>query len=213
MSDQHMEKITNVSPPADVATHLSSNAFSNPQEFLKVLQRDADKINPTGSISRSDLITYSQVGSDAQGRIAAEIAAKHFDDFSAMSNYPNGASPERNESNQITVSKDDLKTDLELSQGQTHRIIAKAELEDAAETALGVGFILSVGGLGAVSSVSDPPFFIPFTIAAVTAGIGLTAPPAHRLMQDSALIKEYATADQHKLGSWPEINGGQTKKF
>jgi hypothetical protein len=183
---------------------LSSQVFSNPQEFLQVLKADFPKIASSENghmpvLTKNDLIIYAQSGDDPRGRAAAHIALDHFDDLYKMStDWAHGEKIP-------AISANDLDFDISLSQGKT----TKEKVEDA----LTFGFATLVGfgsaaGLGyaSVESMAESPLegIALGTCALMGAAVGVQFTAA--LFQEPAHLNDLAKRDRAELASWKEIN-------
>ena len=99
----------------NASSSLSAQVFANPADFLQVLKGDFKQIaqSDPGKITESDLIAYSEHGSDPQGRMAAKIAAEHYSDLQALAN----SAIEKTAVPSNGISANDLQTDINLVNG------------------------------------------------------------------------------------------------
>jgi hypothetical protein len=183
------------SPPAESVRPavLSQSAFSNPQDFLQVLKKDFAQIakSDPDKISKDDLVQYSEHGADPQGRLAAAIAAAHYDQFQAMS-------PDLWKGKGITKKK--LDDDLQLVSGDTQKLQA----DESSQNTEWIGGGMALGGLLAKvgpKCESVPPLEIGLSVLAAV-DIGLTVYLMKRDFTMSSGIKKLAMSEQQTIKTW-----------
>jgi hypothetical protein len=202
----HVETQTKPAAHTNPTGHLVQAVFGNPQEFLKVLQNDADRIAKpnSSSITKEDLVDYSKTGPDARGRAAAKIAADHYPAFLDLARYPTVSNMPRLRPN--VIYKSDLQADLALSDGQTHDLITNEEIKGVIPIVVGIC-------IGAGSSVLGealapiPPLAVQAVRLGVSIGTGMIIRSGLREGEEAGEIHKYATTDQKTLASWAETNG------
>lgn len=190
--------------------NLSQNTFKNPQEFLNVLRKDFKQIaGQDDLITKEELLVYSAYGEDREGRTAAKIALKHFDEMNELARFRTvtGGNYNDHEINKKPVkalSAADLEVATDMNNGDLTLHIALQEIEGVALT-LGCGLVTA--GLGAitVAAVVDPVVAIPFGLGTV-AMAGTTGYFGYNTYNAPEEIRALSRRDKAMLASWPEIN-------
>jgi hypothetical protein len=189
------------------STALSAQAFANPADFLQVLKNDYYGIAQTdpNNIYKSDLIAYSENGSDPQGRAAAKIAAAHYDDLQAFANNALKQTP----GPLGGISANDLQTDIDLMHGNVQSSLASTDFVDAGKIVMGT-LATGVATAGAISTfVECPPLGTLLGGTALIAG-AVAFQGAKDAYTASGRLKAQSTTDQQVVNSWLNAGGGQT---
>ena len=174
-------------------TVLSQTAFSNPQDFLKVIKKDFDRIAKAGSkqITKNDLELYSEHGADIEGRSAAAIAVKHYDQLQQMA---------WGDQTQTAIAKIDLDEDINLMTGNVEGEISRERNIDYKVIASGAvveRYLIS----GTVASLECPPLAIGLGVLA--AGVlGFEAFVVTDAVKESKRLHTSAVEDQKMLKGW-----------
>ena len=180
-------------------TALSGAAFSNPQDFLKVLKTDMNQISPDGydEITPEKLNYFADKAADPQEKAAAQIALAHYPDLLEMTKLPIG-------DNKIYPGAADQLLNYE--HGKTTQDIVFTEAFESEKT-LGLA-----GGSAALIAASGPVsgFATPFAGAVLAAG-GVAAAvgavdSAYQQYTTPGYIRSLAKNDVATLASWNEIN-------
>lgn len=191
------------------------NIFADPQTFLKILQKDYNQIAKShdGCITQNDLAAYAKSGEDPEGREAAKIALKHFDELtklpdlnlSELDGNHNGFSYEINGQTLRGISKYDLQKDLDMFSGKTESYIRHdriyGSLQCAAEGLVG----LASAALTAVTAMELPWLAAAAGVGAVYGGFDAYL-TGKNVYNSSRNYHDLSKRDRQILKSWTEIN-------
>jgi hypothetical protein len=196
MSQDSIDRSASAPAETDASKTLSAHVFSNPAEFLQVLQTDL-KNSPQqdhGLIYLSDLIAYSDHGTDPKGRAAAKIAAEHYSELQPMAARASQvqAAP--------GISDGELKVDIQLMEGNYGPTLHSIQ-EGNAFTLLDDIMVTGAAAFGAVALLDIPP------VAAVSggvavAGVGGAISLGKSIYQAPAVMKTEMKQDQKMIGGW-----------
>lgn len=204
MNQEKLEATNHVGQVSGSETKaLSQQVFGDPIEFLRVLRNDFKQIAQSDpkSLSKNDLIVYSQQGSDEKGRLAAHIAAHHFDELlhmPALSALPVGQN----------ILPSELDLDIKMAQGNVNGLIVKRVLSDGTIAAMMAGCTVGAGALSVGFGLEMPLVGVIGGLTTLATGAA-TGMIGKRAVHDPSEIRTKSDEDRKILRSWPEINGGK----
>lgn len=206
-SGKAAQSIDNLPLPApvkseDPAGDLSRYTFSNPQDFLKTLAADTDKMSGFFSreISKNELLNFAaDQKEEPKGRAAAMIAAKHYDELGKMANIDGYTN---------SLNSDTAKVVLDLDTGKVGMLKAGEVATDALVAGAGA-FGTAAGAVATALTLQEGPL-AGIVGGATLATAGLTAEMTMAAFKAPGRIDALAKADKGALSSWAELNGGRS---
>lgn len=183
----------------DPGGDLSRFVFSNPQEFLAILNKDVDRMSRSSrGISANDLKEFAaDPNNPLPERAAAEIAANHYDQLVGMASIPWG------DGNFTSQTPDIL---LNLENGSTGALKAELATANTVGVVASASLAVILGGITAVAAEAFPPAAVA-SGAGTLAMAGMTVEVWSHLRGDSAAVDSLASDDKNIFASWKEING------
>jgi hypothetical protein len=144
-----------------ISPEVSQVLFSDPKEFLQVLKKDFNRIKKSGAtvITKDDLQLYSENGIDAEGRAAASIAVKHYDQLQGIAYGSKAGTP---------IAEGDISRDIDYVTGNTDGIISEKN-ESSDKLALSATSMALMCLRGARKAEEIP--YLPYALGAVAGGL------------------------------------------
>jgi hypothetical protein len=176
---------------------LSAHVFSNPREFLQVLQKDFADINKTelAGITKKELDTCASACSDPDERAAAQIAGTHFDQLHNLSGPLNVTFETRQHDGNPVITKTDVRYGLAFFDQETatkfkHDLKVETGIETFTYSALGT----VSSAAGAVGLIVPEPILTK-AAGAIFAGFGAA------FFYDVRMVRKRAEAARNSLSN------------